>query len=133
MATRCLFQALLGVCLMIGQPDPKAHQMSSWPNPKAHQMSSWPDVVPLMLTRFFYLEGPNPVAQVLSLYDKQLLKNQNFMQKFHNFRRQLVSNWVKTIKMEWDLCSSLLGSHSTTTPCFRTLCINLPVKNQEKP
>ena len=26
----------------------------------------------------------------------------------------------------------LLGSNSTPTQCFRTLCLNLPVKNQEK-
>ena len=46
------------------------------------------------------------MAQVLSLYDKQFLKNQNFRQKFNNFRRQVVQNGVKSIKMEWDLCSS---------------------------
>ena len=62
LATRCLYQ---GVHLTKGQPDPKAHQMSSWhdvvlllatrclyqevclteyqSDPKAHQMSSWPD------------------------------------------------------------------------------------------
>ena len=79
-----------GVCLMTGQPYPKAHQMSSWPDPQADQMSSGPNVVPLMLTRFLFLGGPNPMAQVLSLNNKQLLKNQNFRQKFHNFRRPVV-------------------------------------------
>ena len=51
---------LVGVWLTECQPDPKAHQMSSWhmtagqSDPKAHQMSSWPDIVLLLATRCFY-------------------------------------------------------------------------------
>ena len=42
--------------------------------------------------KYLYFRGPNPMVQLLSLYDKWLLKNQNFRQKFHNFRTQVVSN-----------------------------------------
>ena len=51
---------------------------------------------------------PNPMALVSSLCDKQFLKNHCY-------------------------AAVLLASHSTHTPCFRTLCLNLLVKNSEKP
>ena len=39
---------------------------------------------------------------------------------------------LKTIKGNGTYAAVLLGSHSTPSPCFRTLCLNIPVKNQEK-
>ena len=41
---------------------------------------------------------PNPVVQVLSPYNKQFLKNQNFRQKFHIL---LIFDWEECIEMAW--------------------------------
>ena len=41
----------------------------------------------------------NPIALVVSLYDKQFMKN-------HSFRRHIAENGVQTMKMGWDICSS---------------------------
>ena len=44
----------------------------------------WENVLKWLELCVFRVQGvPNPMAQVLSLYDKCFLKNQNFRQKFH--------------------------------------------------
>ena len=68
-------------------------------------------------TRYLYLGGSNPMAQVLSLYDKWLPKNQNFRQKIHNFRRQVVEIRLKLSQWNGIYAAVLLGSLSTTTQC----------------
>ena len=66
---------------------------------------------------------------------------------WHSFQISTISGSWKikfkdTSSIKWDSKPSkwngthaavLLVSHSTLTPCFRTLCLNFPVKNQGKP
>ena len=39
---------------------------------------------------------------------------------------------LKPLKWNGTYAAVLLASHSTPSPCFRTLCLNLPITNQEK-
>ena len=40
---------------------------------------------------------------------------------------------LKPLKWDGTYAAVLLGSHFTPTQCFRTLYLDLPVKNEEKP
>ena len=93
---------LVGLCLTECQSDPKAHQMSSW-----------------------HLTGgqSDPKAHQMSRWPDVVLLLAT---------RCLYWGGLKLSKWHGIYAAVLLGSHSTPTPCFRTLCLNLPVKNQEK-
>ena len=65
---------------------------------------------------------PNSMALVSSLYNKRFLKNQNC-------RRKVVLNGLKPSKWNGTYAAVLLGSHSTPTPHFGTLCLNIPLNN----
>ena len=70
---------------------------------------------------------PNPMALVWSLYDVSMVPEKSKFQEKSSIKwGQKPSKWNVTYP------AVLLGSHSTPTPYFRTLHLNLPVKNQEK-
>ena len=62
-----------------------------------------------------------------SLYDKWFMKN-------HNFRRSHRRKWGSK-PWTWDgmYAAVLLGSHCTPIECFRTLYLDLPIKNAKRP
>ena len=65
---------------------------------------------------------PDPMALVLRLSDKWLLKKPKFQGK------SSIIWGKKALKWHGTYAAVLLGSHSTPTPCFRTLCLNFPLK-----
>ena len=108
----------VGVCLTECQSDPKAHQMSSWP-----------DIVLLLTTRCFYW---GYVWLNVSLTQRLTNVKVTWCSTALGHQMPLLGVGLKPLKWYGTYAAVLLAFHSTPTSCFRTLCLNLPVKNQEK-
>ena len=68
---------------------------------------------------------PDPMALVLRLSHKWFLKTK--------ISGESSIIWgKKALKWHGTYAAVLLGLHSTPAPCFRTICLNFPLKKLEK-
>ena len=110
------------------------HQMNPHIN-KSTSLKCWPNVK-LMLysvtpgTRCFYWG----MSDWMSAWPKGLPNvKMTWCSTALGHQMPLLGLGLKPSKWQETYAAVPLASHSTPTPCFRTLCLNLPVKNQEKP